>query len=281
MRPPRRYAFQLLPLALLASALGVLTGCSTGDSATKLTRELLTLPKEEAYARGEQLVKKKKYELGRQYLRFVAENYANDPIGKQAALRLADSYFDRGDAPQLSRSAAAVQGLPQPLPLQPEGGLCPVPAGPDGRQGGRKAGPRADQHPARRVELPGADPRLPRFPVHHRGAHAPPPDPEPPRRARIRRRPLLQPEEVVSRGEGALRGDRQRLSGLHKDRPGPLRARTVAAKAGKRGRGPFRLGSPSEGPSRERIREENPRLERSKNGHHFGHFDQIVPDRVT
>jgi len=96
MRLPRRYAFRLLPLALLASALGVLTGCSTGDSATKLTRELLTLPKEEAYARGEQLVKKKKYELGRQYLRFVAENYANDPIGKQAALRLADSYFDEG-----------------------------------------------------------------------------------------------------------------------------------------------------------------------------------------
>jgi len=52
------------------------------------------MPKEEAYARGEGLVKKKKYETGRQYLRFVAENYANDPIGRQAALRLADSFFD-------------------------------------------------------------------------------------------------------------------------------------------------------------------------------------------
>ena len=52
------------------------------------------MPKEEAYARGEALVKKKKYETGRQYLRFVAENYANDPIGRQAALRLADSFFD-------------------------------------------------------------------------------------------------------------------------------------------------------------------------------------------
>lgn len=52
------------------------------------------MPKEEAYAKGEALVQKKKYESGRQYLRFVAENYANDAIGKQAALRLADSYFD-------------------------------------------------------------------------------------------------------------------------------------------------------------------------------------------
>jgi outer membrane protein assembly factor BamD len=56
------------------------------------------LPKEEAYTRGEQLIAKKKWDLGRQYLRFVAENYANDPIGRQAALKLADSYFDEGTA---------------------------------------------------------------------------------------------------------------------------------------------------------------------------------------
>jgi outer membrane protein assembly factor BamD len=87
-----------LPLALLGAALGLAAGCSSSKETAKMTQELLTLPKEEAYARGEELVKKKKYELGRQYLRFVAENYANDPIGKQAALRLADSYFDEGTA---------------------------------------------------------------------------------------------------------------------------------------------------------------------------------------
>jgi outer membrane protein assembly factor BamD len=86
------------PLTLSAAVLGgavfVLSGCGGANDATKLTRELLTMPKEEAYARGEGLVKKKKYETGRQYLRFVSENYANDPIGRQAALRLADSFFD-------------------------------------------------------------------------------------------------------------------------------------------------------------------------------------------
>jgi outer membrane protein assembly factor BamD len=79
--------------AVLAAAL-MLGACSSTDPAARLTRELLSMPKEEAYAKGEALVAKKKYETGRQYLRFVAENYANDPIGKQAALRLADSYFD-------------------------------------------------------------------------------------------------------------------------------------------------------------------------------------------
>jgi outer membrane protein assembly factor BamD len=81
-------------LAALAVLLGGAAGCSSTDSAAKMTRELLSMPKEEAYAKGESLVQQKKYETGRQYLRFVAENYANDAIGKQAALRLADSYFD-------------------------------------------------------------------------------------------------------------------------------------------------------------------------------------------
>src|SRR5476651_48182 len=89
--------FTRLPLpaaAALGVVLSALTGCTASNDAAKLTRELLTMPKEDAYARGEALVKKKKYETGRQYLRFVAENYANDPIGRQAALRLADSFFD-------------------------------------------------------------------------------------------------------------------------------------------------------------------------------------------
>ncbi len=90
----RRTPPRLLAAATLGAVLAALSGCGASNDTAKLTRELLTMPKEEAYARGEGLVKKKKYETGRQYLRFVAENYANDPIGRQAALRLADSFFD-------------------------------------------------------------------------------------------------------------------------------------------------------------------------------------------
>ena len=74
--------------------LAVLAAACTSLDPGRVTRELLTMSKEEAYAQGEALVSRKKYEVGRQYLRFVAENYANDPIGKQAALRLADSFFE-------------------------------------------------------------------------------------------------------------------------------------------------------------------------------------------
>jgi outer membrane protein assembly factor BamD len=84
-----------IPAAAAVLALAVLGGpaCSSTDPSS-VTRELLTMSKEEAYARGEALVAKRKYEAGRQYLRFVAENYANDALGKQAALRLADSFFE-------------------------------------------------------------------------------------------------------------------------------------------------------------------------------------------
>lgn len=84
----RRAALATLALTVLGGA-----ACSSSDKSA-VTRELLTMSKEEAYARGDALVSKRKYEAGRQYLRFVAENYANDPIGKQAALRLADSFFE-------------------------------------------------------------------------------------------------------------------------------------------------------------------------------------------
>lgn len=97
--PPRLRNDRHAAIAGLCLAAGVLflagsVGCSTQDAQVKLTRELLALPKEEAYAKGDALLAKKKWEQGRNYLRFVAENYANDPLGKQAALRLADSFFD-------------------------------------------------------------------------------------------------------------------------------------------------------------------------------------------
>lgn len=79
--------------AVLALAVFGGAACSSTDPSA-VTRELLTMSKEEAYARGDSLVAKRRYEQGRQYLRFVAENYANDPLGKQAALRLADSFFE-------------------------------------------------------------------------------------------------------------------------------------------------------------------------------------------
>lgn len=106
---------------LAAAALFLWAGaCSSVDPATRLTRELLSMPKEEAYAKGDALVAKKKWELGRQYLRFTAENYANDPIGKQAALRLADSYFQEGTALGFLEAQARYKDFRSRYPSHPK-----------------------------------------------------------------------------------------------------------------------------------------------------------------
>lgn len=71
-------------------------GCSGAKKPDKITQELLSQPKEALFEKGKALVAKKKYETGRKYLTFVFETYPNDPLGHQALLLLADSYFQQG-----------------------------------------------------------------------------------------------------------------------------------------------------------------------------------------
>lgn len=103
----------LLGLAALGAG-----ACSSSDP-SRVTRELLTMTKEDAYAQGDALVTKRKFETGRQYLRFVAENYANDPLGKQAALRLADSFLEEKSATGYAEAQARFKDFRSRYPSHP------------------------------------------------------------------------------------------------------------------------------------------------------------------
>jgi outer membrane protein assembly factor BamD len=59
--------------------------------------ELMRLSKEDLFDRGEQQFTKKKYPRARTYFTHVYENYPNDPLGRRALLRIADTYFAQGD----------------------------------------------------------------------------------------------------------------------------------------------------------------------------------------
>jgi outer membrane protein assembly factor BamD len=78
--------------------LGALVGCASTKKPDKITRELLTSPKEVLFEKGRTLLEKKKYEQGRKYLNFVFETYPNEKEGRQALLLVADSYFRQGGA---------------------------------------------------------------------------------------------------------------------------------------------------------------------------------------
>jgi outer membrane protein assembly factor BamD len=85
-----------LATATVAMMLAVLVACSGSKKPDKLTQELLAKSKEELFEKGKALVEKKKYDQGRKYLTFVFETYPNDPLGRDALLLVADSYFKQG-----------------------------------------------------------------------------------------------------------------------------------------------------------------------------------------
>ncbi len=76
--------------------LATLVGCASTKKPDKITRELLTSPKEVLFEKGRAFLEKKKYEQGRKYLNFVFETYPNEKEGRQALLLVADSYFRQG-----------------------------------------------------------------------------------------------------------------------------------------------------------------------------------------
>ena len=79
-----------------ALALFLLAACSGTKKPDAVTQELLAKSKEELFAKGKALVDKKKYDAGRKYLTFVFETYPNDPLGRDALLLVADSFFKQG-----------------------------------------------------------------------------------------------------------------------------------------------------------------------------------------
>ncbi|MFY9552892.1 MAG: outer membrane protein assembly factor BamD [Thermoanaerobaculia bacterium] len=89
----KRIGLVLLAAALLAAGLAAGCASTSAKKPDKLTQELLTQPKEVLFEKGKALVEKKKYEDGRKYLNHVFETYPNDPMGREALLMVADSYF--------------------------------------------------------------------------------------------------------------------------------------------------------------------------------------------
>src|SRR5206468_650551 len=59
--------------------------------------ELTKLTKEQIFDRGEAQFAKKRYPKARTYYSYIYENFPNDPLGRRALLRVADTYYAQGD----------------------------------------------------------------------------------------------------------------------------------------------------------------------------------------
>jgi outer membrane protein assembly factor BamD len=85
-------------VAAAALIVFVLAGCHHAQQRKPLVDpELAKLTKEQAFQKGEDQYTKKKYQKARTYFSYVFENFPNDPLGRRALLRVADSYFAQRD----------------------------------------------------------------------------------------------------------------------------------------------------------------------------------------
>ena len=77
--------------------------CNRGPRSPRIVvdPELLSITKEQAWQRGEEQFERRKWARARLYYTHVYENYPNDPLGRRSLLRIADTYFEQGDAVNL------------------------------------------------------------------------------------------------------------------------------------------------------------------------------------
>ena len=94
-RIPARLVAAVISAAL--AAWGCASSKQTAKQPDKLTQELLTQPKEVLFEKGKALLEKKKYDDARKYLNHVFETYPNEPMGREALLLVADSYFKQNN----------------------------------------------------------------------------------------------------------------------------------------------------------------------------------------
>ncbi|MEO8032992.1 MAG: outer membrane protein assembly factor BamD [Acidobacteriota bacterium] len=59
--------------------------------------EMMKMSKEQLFDRGEQFFARKRFQKARTYYSYVYENFPNDPFGRRALLRVADTFYAQAD----------------------------------------------------------------------------------------------------------------------------------------------------------------------------------------
>jgi outer membrane protein assembly factor BamD len=106
-------------LAVVAVLL-VLAGCSAKKQDQAFFDEMGHLTKEEILTKGDALLAEKEREEARRYYSFLADSFPNDPLGRRAALKLADSYFEARDIESLTEAQLRYKDFANRFPNDPQ-----------------------------------------------------------------------------------------------------------------------------------------------------------------
>ncbi|HUR82181.1 MAG TPA: outer membrane protein assembly factor BamD [Thermoanaerobaculia bacterium] len=84
---------------ILLAVVALIAGCHRGPRriVPVVDPEILKLTKEQIWERGEEYFKRERWQRARNYYSHLYETYPNEPLGRRALLRIADTYYEQGD----------------------------------------------------------------------------------------------------------------------------------------------------------------------------------------
>jgi outer membrane protein assembly factor BamD len=103
---------------LLLLAVAVM-GCKTSKPEQEFFNKVSTMTKEELLANGDALAEKKRWEEARKYYSFLSDSFPNDPLGRRAALKVADTFFAQKDTESLTEAQLRYRDFSNRFPSDP------------------------------------------------------------------------------------------------------------------------------------------------------------------
>lgn len=106
------------PVLLLLLAVAFM-GCKNTKPEQEFFNQVSTMTKEELLAKGDALAAKRKWEEARKYYSFLSDSFPNDPLGRRAALKVADTFFAQRDLESLTEAQLRFRDFSNRFPSDP------------------------------------------------------------------------------------------------------------------------------------------------------------------
>ncbi|OFV80296.1 MAG: hypothetical protein A2Y78_15635 [Acidobacteria bacterium RBG_13_68_16] len=106
-------------IVALAAVLFVAACAGNKDADQGFLSEVGSMSKEQVMERGDALGAKKKWDDARKFYSFLADSFPNDPLGRRAALKVADTFFAAGDIESLTEAQLRYRDFANRFPNDP------------------------------------------------------------------------------------------------------------------------------------------------------------------
>jgi outer membrane protein assembly factor BamD len=106
--------------AFVVAAVLLFAACASNKNADQgFLVEVGSLSKEQVMERGDALAAKKKWDDARKYYSFLADSFPNDPAGRRAALKVADTFYAAQDPESLTEAQLRYRDFANRFPNDP------------------------------------------------------------------------------------------------------------------------------------------------------------------